>query len=194
MIHRRSMAPDLSKNSWADPRAYYLIMKYALTNLPFEFTFTSALITDSIPKFKKHAGQTYIVGFGNYTDGDFVTKDVCDTDHNIRHRPMIFDTSVDHYFKEFKGTRWVMAFYTLAPTKIPMIRSLSDYEAVVQDGKWVIAWYRTGEPAVYLSKKNGLPQPTNKKKVKEIRHEVIDNPRFTRAQNLLHRALEKEVK
>jgi hypothetical protein len=98
---------------------------------------------------------------------------------------MIFDTScTEHFFKEFEGRRWTIAFHSIT-SKIPMVRSLADYEAVVHDGSWVIAWYKQGEPTVYLSKKNGLPMPTNKRKVKEIPEVVILNKRFTAAQNLM---------
>lgn len=190
MTHKRSMAPDLSKHSWLDPRLYYLVMKYALVYLPIDFSFTTVQIHDSsmsYPKFDKQSrGSTYIVAFGSYINGEIVLKECSgDVEHNIRHRPMIFNTSTtEHFFKEFSGRRWTMAFHTIR-SKIPMVRSLSDYEAVCHDGSWAIAWYRQGEPTIYLSKKNGLPMPTNKRKIKEIAPEPIYNKRFTVAQNLM---------
>jgi hypothetical protein len=70
-----------------------------------------------------------------------------------------------------------------------MIRKLSDYEAVVQDGTYVIAWYRDGLPTMYLSKKSGLPHTLKgRKKVKFEEPEVEDDPGLTVAQNLMLRA------
>ena len=141
------------------------------------------------PKFdKSERGQSYIVAFGSYTDGEIVLKGCSgDVAHSIHHRPLLFDTSTtEHFFKEFKGRRLVMTFYTLRPPpKFPMLRSLNDYEAVFHDGQWVIAWYRQGEPTAYISKKNGLPMPTNKKKLKMAKPVAPYNPRFTAVQNLL---------
>jgi hypothetical protein len=64
----------------------------------------------------------------------------------------------------------------------------------VYDGQWVMAWHRKGEKTIYLSKRNGLPRPTNKKKIKEVKEPIINNPRLSDAQNLLQRAIDKEVK
>jgi hypothetical protein len=165
-------------------------MKYALVYLPADFSFTTVQIHDSsmsYPKFDKQSrGSTYMVAFGSYVNGEIVLKGCSgDVEHNIRHRPMIFDTScTEHFFKEFEGRRWTLAFHTIR-SKIPMVRSLRDYEAVCHDGSWVIAWYRQGESTVYLSKKNGLPMPTNKRKVKETPPAPIHDKRFTAVQNLM---------
>lgn len=199
MTRKRAMNPDLSKQSWLDPKLYHMVMKFALSNIPSTFSFTSVQIHDSsmlLPRFDKHTGgSVWIVSFGSHTDGEIVLKRISgDVTYSIHHRPLIFTTfETDHYFKEFKGRRWVMAFYSLNHSqKYPMIRSLSDYEAVSREGQWVIAWHRMGEPTVYLSKKNGLPMPTNKKRQKEIAHVVTRNERFSKAQNLMLQAQEEK--
>jgi hypothetical protein len=161
-------------------------------NVPIPFT--SVQVSDSSKELKfdrQSRGMTYIVAFGSFTGGELVLKGDMDVHYNIRHRPMIFDTNSSYYTTEAKGKRWTIAFYSLKP-KV-WLRQLSDYEAVVVDGSWVIAWYRPGEKPIYLSKKNGLPRPKNKKKIKEVKEPVINNPRLSEAQNLLQRALE-EVK
>ena len=206
MVRKRSMAPDLSRCSWEDPQLHYLLMKFALTNLPPDFTFTSVQVNDSYKclrhKDKHNLGDSYIVGFGPYTGGELVLHQGGSLgasgkqEYNIRHRPLLFDGSkIEHETKEYEGRRWTMVFHTLvSPPKFPMVRKLSDYEAVTKDGTYVIAWYKPGEPTQYLSKKNGLPHPLKGRKVKKPEPTLApDDPRLTPAQNLMLRAREPVI-
>lgn len=194
MVRKRSMPPDLSRQSWIDPKLHYLLMKFGLLYMPVGFTFTSVQVNDSYTceaHFDKHnQGNSYIVAFGPYTGGELVLKNPTDTEYNIRHRPLLFDGSkIEHYTKEFQGRRWSLVFHTVvSPPKLPMVRSLQDYEAVSRDGKWVIAWYKQGEPTQYLDKKNGLDHPLRGRKVKQDKVQEEYNPRLTQAQNLMMRA------
>jgi len=201
MVRKRSLAPDLSRCSWMDPRLHYLLMKFALMYLPPDFTFTSIQVNDSYmceAHFDKHnRGNSYIVAFGSYTGGELVLKEKGpsgqrstpeDKEYNIRHRPMLFDGSqIEHYTKEFQGRRWSIVYHTLVPPpKFPMIRRLEDYEAVSKDGQWVIAWHKDGEPTVYLSKKNGLAHPLKGRTKKIVeKPEIVYDLRLTAAQNLM---------
>jgi hypothetical protein len=200
MVRKRSMAPDLSRQSWVDPKLHYLLMKFALMYMPPGFTFTSVQVNENFTceaHFDKHnRGNSYIVGFGSYTGGELVLKEPGprgvpeDKDYNIRHRPMLFDGSkIEHYTKEFQGRRWSIVYHTLVPpSKFPMVRRLEDYEAVSKDGQWVIAWTRQGEPTVYLSKKNGLAHPLKGRKKVVEKPEVSAQQydlRLTAAQNLM---------
>ena len=116
-----------------------------------------------------------------------------DKEYNIRHRPLLFNGSeIEHFTKEWIGNRYSIVYHTLIPpAKFPMIRQLSDYEAVVRDGVYVIAWYRQGEPTVYLSKKNGLPHPLKGRKKEKEKVEVAYDMTLTAAQNLMLRAKEE---
>jgi len=177
-------------------------MKFALINLPVDFNFTSAqLIRNGTKLDKANKGLSYMVGFGSYTEGDIVLKIPDDTPFNIRHRPLVFDVSkVDHWSKEIRDTRWLLVFYSIS-SKIALTKSLSNYEAVIENGKWCIAWYKTGEPTIYLSKKSGLPSLIQQKRDEEKFHflvkvkkpknevvEIIDDERYSAAQNLMMRA------
>jgi hypothetical protein len=174
-------------------------MKIALVLLPADFLFTSAQLFQGEAKLDSHnKGKTYMVRFGSYTGGELVLKTPNDTEHNILHRPMIFDCSeTEHYFKEAEGPCWTLVFYNLT-TKKKALTKLSDFEAVFESGKWSIAWHRPGQPIVYLSKKFGLNSVTKKKEeeqraflgpLKKIKAEgVIDDARFTAAQNLMMRS------
>jgi hypothetical protein len=194
MVRKRSMAPDLSRCSWEDPQLHYLLMKFALTNMPPGFTFTSIQVNDSYKcaahKDKHNEGDSYIIGFGNYTGGELVLRQEggLGVSYNIRHRPLLFNgAEIEHETKDWEGRRWTIVFHTLvSPPKFPMIRKLSDYEAVTKDGTYVIAWYKDGEPTQYLSKKNGLPHPLKGRKVKKPEVALVDDdPNLTPAQNLM---------
>lgn len=191
MVRKRSQAPDLSRQSWINPRLHYLLMKFALTHVTIPFT--SVQVNDSYlcasHKDKHNAGLSYIVGFGSYTGGELVLKNPNDTDYNIRHRPMLFNGSeIEHYTKPFTGRRFTLVFHTLvSPPKFPMIRKLEDYEAVTVDGSWVIA-YRRPEGTIYLDKKNGLPHPLRGRKKKAEIEESDENTSLTQAQNLIMKA------
>jgi hypothetical protein len=174
-----------------DPRLHYLLMKFGLVHLPPGFTFTSIQVNDSYTceaHFdKNNRGDSFIVGFGPYTGGELVLKEGVDKAYNIRHRPMLFDGSLtEHYTKEFEGKRWSLVYHTLVPpAKFPMIRRLEDYEAVVKDGVWVIAWYKPGEPTVYLSKKNGLEHPLKGRKKVIPPRPMVEDVGLSEAQNFM---------
>lgn len=198
LVRKRSLAPDLSRQSWLDPELHHLLMKFAIMYVPIPFT--SIQVNDNMccaqHKDRHNVGDSYIVAFGNYTNGELVLKNPTDTEYNIRHRPLLFNGSeIEHYTKPFQGRRWSIVFHTLvAPIKFPCLTKLSDYEAVVVDGKWKIAWRRDGLPLTYLDKKNGLPHPLQGRKVKKAVQEISeDDPNLNGPQNLMIRARKRDT-
>jgi len=199
LAYRRGFAPDLSKRSWTDPKLFHLVGKLAaLADIPLTPAPSAIQIFRGEGKLDGHnKGQSWVVRFGSFTEGELVLKTPTDIEHNIRHRPIIFNpTETEHYFKEAVGTCWTIVFYTVT-SKIAPERSLSDYEAVCVDGKWSIAFYRTGKPTLYLSKKSGLPFLSKKKEAerwsflggqKKVEDVVQDDPKFSAAQNLMMRS------
>jgi hypothetical protein len=169
-------------------------MKFALMYVSIPFT--SIQVNDSLQcashKDKHNQGNSYIVGFGPYTGGELILKGPGGGEFNIRHRPVLFNGSeIEHETKPFQGRRWTIVYHTLvSPPKFPMVNKLDDFEAVIVDGQWVIAWRKPGEPVTYLSKKNGLPHPLKgrKKKVAPESEELYDDPRMSMAQNLMLRS------
>lgn len=102
-----------------EPRLYYLLDKFAGLHVPIPYT-TILINAKKIPI------GSYVVAFGNYTDGELVMDGV---EYNIRHRPMIV---TKHTIKPHKGKRWTLAFYS-TPTTFT-----KTYEPVVVDDEWVI--------------------------------------------------------
>lgn len=57
----------------------------------------------------KNVGESYIVGFGDYTNGELVVDGV---EHDIKYKPMIFNGSeLEHYNKDWIGDRYSMVFF-----------------------------------------------------------------------------------
>lgn len=162
---------DISRNSRLHPRLLYLLLKYALVYVPIPFT----SIRINVSKPEKIKGESYIVGFGRYTGGELVLNN---QEYSIWHRPLIFNGSdIKHSVKPFQGKRWSIVFYT----NNPMVGKLSDYEPVVVDGEWVIAFRKEG---TYLDKKT---QPLKDRKIMPEPPTLIEDPRLTAAQNLMLR-------
>ena len=186
IVRKRSLAPDLSRCSWNDPKLHYLLMKFAREHV--DIPFTSIQVNDSLKcaahKDKHNIGNSYIVAFGPYQGGELV---ISGKDYNIKHRPMLFDGGkLEHSTKDFTGRRWSLVFHTQeSPTRFPASRKLTDYEAVFREGQYVIAWYREGLSTEYLHRKNGLDHPLKGRKKVLPPAPVKINPKMSEAQNLI---------
>ena len=103
IVRKRLSPPDLSRNSWKDPKLHYLLMKFAREYVTVPFT--SVQVNDSLKcaahKDKHNMGDSYIVAFGDFEGGELIIED---KEYNIRHRPMVFNGSnMVHSTKDFKG-------------------------------------------------------------------------------------------
>ena len=189
MVRKRSMAPDLSRQSWMDPRLHHLLMRFALDHVPIPFT--SIQLNENYMcaehKDKHNDGLSYIVGFGDYTGGD-LCLDL--SGFNIRHRPLLFNGSETlHSTNAWTGSRYSLVYHTLvAPVKFPMVARLDHYEACVVRGKWVIKMEVPGQEVRYLSAGDGLDHPLKGRK-KKVDVLVAHDPSLTMAQNLLSNLL-----
>jgi hypothetical protein len=166
IVNKRGMAPNLSRQSWLDPKLHDLLIRFAKVNLPSDFQFTSIQVNCNYKCLahydKGNEGNSYIVGFGDYTNGELKLKDI--GSFNIRHRPLLFDGSqIEHETEDFEGMRYTLVYHTIKKKKHP-IPSLDNFEAKMMNGSWVIAWHQEGLPTQYLSKKNGLPHPLKGRK------------------------------
>ena len=195
MVRKRSMPPDLSRQSWMDPRLHYLLMQFALNHVTVPFT--SIQINENYKcaahKDKHNDGISYIIGFGNYTGGELcldlsggVQK------FNIRHRPMLFNGAETlHSTDEWVGSRYSLVFHTLvSPSKFPMVARLCYYEACVIGGIWKIKMEIPGQEVRYLFGKNGLDHPLKGRKRKVETALIPTDPSLTPAQNLLANLLQ----
>jgi hypothetical protein len=196
MVRKRSLPPDLSRQSWLDPYLHHLLMEFGRIHVPISFT---SIQVNQNYKCEEHTdthniGLSYIIGFGDYQGGDLVLDlSGVKTNFNIKYKPLLFDgSSILHSTEEFTGNRFTVVYHKiLAPAKFPMVHSLLNYEAVCINQKYVIAVRYPGEEVFYLHSKKGLPHPLKGRKKEKKKIEVPDvtsifsNP----AQNLLYDTL-----
>lgn len=193
MVRKRSMAPDLSRQSWLHPKLHHLLMEFA--RLYVDIPFTSIQVNDCYPcavhTDKHNLGDSFIVGLGDYQGGALrVWEDGKSLDIDIKYRPYKFNGSlIRHETAPFTGRRISLVYHTLvSPSRFPMVRSLSDYEAVAISGQWMIAFRQPGLPVRYLTPSDGLDHPLKGRK-KDLVVNIPPNPFVTEAQNLLFRTI-----
>ena len=167
IVSKRSLAPDLSRNSWRRAYLHHLLMNYA--NKHVKIPFTSIQVNQDMHcdehLDKGNIGLSYIVGFGEYPEGGNLW--VAGYSHNIRYRPLLFDGSKQpHKTEVWRGNRFTLVFHTVKPKSsyAPLMSALSVYQTFLDtDGKWKIK--DTRNDAVYW-RNNGLPHPLkNRKKI-----------------------------
>lgn len=161
IVSKRSMCPDLSRQSWRRPYLHHLLMEYARKHV--EIPFTSIQVNENLAceehKDRGNVGLSYIVGFGDYPEGGGLWID--GRSYDIRHRPLLFDGSkLPHKTEVWRGNRFTIVFHTILPKPSyrDLMPPLSVYEAFldIENNKWKIRDVRDG--SVYFGK-IGLPHP-----------------------------------
>ena len=196
LVRKRSLAPDLSRQSWLDPYLHHLLMEYGRQYVPVPFT--SVQVNQNYKcaehKDKHNSGNSYIIGFGDYEGGDLILDlSGSKTKFNIKYRPLLFNgAEILHSTDDFTGNRFTIVYHTLvAPERFPIVHSLECYEAVAISGHYMIAVRYPGQEVFYLGPKKGLPHPLagRKKAKKETPEPVPVIVGLNTAQNLLANAL-----
>jgi hypothetical protein len=118
VIRRWSYRPWLSRNTWMRPDLWALLLEFAEKHAIFGW---DAVQVNSNYASAPHRdtgnhGLSYIVGFGDYVDGDL---DVEGVRYNIRHRGHLFNGSeLTHSTAQFTGNRYCLVFFRIVfPTK-----------------------------------------------------------------------------
>lgn len=179
LVRKRSLAPDLSRQSWIDAKLHYLLMKFADKYVPIGFT--SIQVNDSFVcnphKDINNRGLSYIVGFGDYTGGLLKLHLEPPVEIDIRVPHLFNGSEILHSTTPFTGKRYSLVFHTLvAPEQFPLVKSLSQYKAIQKEGKWVIEYTDASGAVSYLSRNKGLPHPLkgrSKSFQKEVRSESV---------------------
>jgi len=165
IVSKRSAAPDLSRQSWLHPRLHYMLMEFGERNVRKHIDWTSIQVncnyTCAPHKDNGNIGESYIIAFGDYTDGAVCIEDV---DYPIHQRGLLFDGSqLQHWTRPWTGTRYSIVYHTIRP-RFPAVKTLSDYTAVVVDGSWKIRCSDGG----YMWKGHGLPHPLKGRKKQRV--------------------------
>ena len=166
IVSKRSLAPDLSRITWGHPYLFFLLMQFAEKHVLPHITFTSIQVNHNYPckphKDIGNIGDSFIVAFGGFVGGELCIEDV---NYDIRNRGLLFNGSeLTHWTRDWIGERFSLVFHTINP-RFPMMRELSDYDAVEHQGRWKIAFLTEEGDVDYLYGNKGLPHPLKGRKV-----------------------------
>lgn len=165
IVSKRSMCPDLSRQSWKRAYLHHLLIEYAKKHVPISFTSIQVNQNMHCEEHldKGNVGTSYIVGFGDYCEGGGLW--VSGYSHNIRYQPLLFDGSKQpHKTEVWRGNRITLVYHTIQPrpSYITLMPPLAVYEPFLDtDKKWKIKDKRTD--AVYWGS-NGLDHPLKGRK------------------------------
>lgn len=157
-VGKRCLPPDLSRVSWAHPYLHKLLNDFGNKHVLKHINWTSVQINVNYSclahKDIGNLGNSYIIGLGNYVNGELVIEDA---PYNINYRGLLFNGSERlHYTKDWSGHRITLVYHTLEGKARfgGIVPAWSDYEAILDEGKWKIR--RLSDGALFYGK-IGLP-------------------------------------
>lgn len=118
LIRRWSYTPFLSRMTWMRPELWCLLQEFAAAHVHIRWD--AVQVNDnyqSAPhKDKGNEGDSYIVGFGDYTDGELTVET---TDYDIHNKPHLFrGCDLLHSTKPWSGNRYSLVFFSIVwPTQ-----------------------------------------------------------------------------
>jgi hypothetical protein len=135
IVNRRCLPPDYSRQCWTRSYLYKLLLDYGREHVSIPYT--SITVNQNYKadahRDKGNVGQSYLVGFGDYSGGNLeIHEGPLKGLHDIR-QPMVADfTKVLHSVKEFQGSRYSLVYYTCKKSD-----GLPEASVELQEGKWV---------------------------------------------------------
>jgi len=135
VVCRRCLPPDYSRQCWLRPYLYHLLLEYGRQHVGIPFT--SVTVNQNYKadphRDKGNLGESYLVGFGNYTGGELeIHEGPLKGLHDIR-TPITTDFSkVLHSVKDFQGSRFSLVYYTAKRSE-----GLPEPSVEFQNGEWV---------------------------------------------------------
>jgi hypothetical protein len=124
VIRRWSYRPWLSRNTWMRPVLWQYLLDFAAAHVhvPWDAIQVNDNYASKPHRDKGNRGLSYIVGFGDYTDGALM----CDVSgtyraYDIRHRGYLFHGAETlHYTAPWEGHRYSLVFFSIEwPSKFP---------------------------------------------------------------------------
>lgn len=170
VIRRWSYRPWLSRNCWMRPELWQILLDFAALRLPDGFTWDAVQVNDNYSSQphtdKGNRGESYIVGFGDYTGGDLIVEG---THFDIRHRGYLFNGAErQHWTDVWQGHRYSLVFFSIEwPTKfLPgytvtsrlvadglEVSDTYDDAIMVLDRKGhIVRWIRQGQPRPWIGR------------------------------------------
>lgn len=163
IVNKRSMPPDISRQSWLRPKLHKLVWEFGEKYVDVSFNAVTVNMNyRAQPHYdKNNKGNSFLVAFGEYRGGELrIHHGDLSGCHNIQYKPLTTDFSkVLHSVEEWEGERFSLVYYTFARKGIVPI--LPECKIKEENGEYVL--YRGEEK---ITKKNGLPHPLRIKKKK----------------------------
>lgn len=163
VVGRRCLPPDASRMNWLRPYLYHLLLEFGRKYVPFSFTsITVNQNYQASPHYdKNNKGVSFLVGFGDYTEGHLkIHEGDLKGTHDINCKPIIADFSkILHEVEAFQGQRYSLVFYNFENKKSIV---LPKFEVKEEGGKWF--FYRDNQK---ITAKEGLPHPLRNRKKNE---------------------------
>ena len=135
VVNRRCLPPDFSRNCWARPFLYKLLLDYGKEHV--KIPYTSITVNQNYQatahRDKGNVGQSYLVGFGDYKGGELEIHEGPLTGlHDVR-QPIVADfTKILHSVRVFEGNRYSLVYYTCRKSE-----GLPEPSVELQENKWV---------------------------------------------------------
>ena len=135
VVNRRCLPPDYSRQSWTRPYLYKLLLDYGREHV--KIPYTSITVNQNYqagPHYDKgNLGESYLVGFGDYTGGELeIHEGPLKGLHDVR-TPVTTDFSkVLHSVRVFEGKRYSLVYYTSKKSE-----GLPEPSVEFIEGKWV---------------------------------------------------------
>ena len=165
IVGKRSLAPDLSRQSWLHGKLHHLLNQFGEKYVKPHINWSSVQVNVNFSclahKDIGNIGDSYIIGLGNYTNGELVIEDA---PYNINYRGLLFNgAEKTHYTKDWSGHRITLVYHTLEgkPRFGGIVPAWDSYEAVEHEGKWKMR--RKSDGALFYGKV-GLPHPLKNRK------------------------------
>ena len=165
IVGKRCLPPDISRQSWLNARLHHLLNQFGEKYVKPHINWTSVQVNVNFScaphKDIGNLGDSYIVGIGNYVNGELVIEGA---PYNINYRGLLFNGSEKtHYTKDWSGHRISLVYHTLEPkTRFGgIVPAWSDYEAIEHEGKWKMR--RKSDGALFYGKV-GLDHPLRGRK------------------------------
>ena len=159
IVRKRSLPPDISRQSWLHPKLHAL-----LVSLPCPVPYTSIQVNDSLTclphKDKNNVGDSYIIGFGNYTGGELILHTEPEQRIDIRKGFIFNGSEITHSTAPFTGRRFSLVYHTQKkPPCYPSMATLDSYK--VEEG---VLMRKADDKWIPITKKDGMPHPLRGRK------------------------------
>ena len=161
IVNKRSMPPDVSRQSWLRPYLHKLLWDFGEQYVDISFNSVTVNMNYRADKHydKNNIGDSFLVAFGNYHKGRLLIHEGdLSGAHDICYKPIKTDFSkVLHSVEEWDGERFSLVYYMFARKGI--IPQLPPCSVKEEHGEYFL--YRGDQK---ITKKTGLPHPLRGKK------------------------------